>query len=56
MMRGSLKLEGREWDNQWHCYDVHADPREEHDMGPAACGDLVPLAEKIHGGLPSAAR
>jgi glucan phosphoethanolaminetransferase (alkaline phosphatase superfamily) len=55
MMQGGLKLEGREWDNQWHCYDVLADPREEHDLGPAACGDLVPLAEKIHGGLPSAA-
>jgi glucan phosphoethanolaminetransferase (alkaline phosphatase superfamily) len=56
MMQRQLKLEGREWDNQWHCYDVFADPREEHDLGPAACGDLVPLAEKIHGGLPSAAR
>jgi glucan phosphoethanolaminetransferase (alkaline phosphatase superfamily) len=56
MMRGGLKLEGREWDSQWHCYDVLADPREEHDLGPAACGGLVPLAEQIHGGLPGASR
>lgn len=56
MMRGGLKLEGREWDSQWHCYDVLADPREEHDLGPAACGGLLPLAEQIHGGLPGASR
>jgi glucan phosphoethanolaminetransferase (alkaline phosphatase superfamily) len=56
MMQGTRKLEGREWDNQWHCYDVKADPREEHDLGLAACADLAPLAEQIHGGLPSAAR
>jgi glucan phosphoethanolaminetransferase (alkaline phosphatase superfamily) len=54
MMRGSRKLEGREWDNQWHCYDVLSDPREERDLGPAACGDLPALAERVYGGLPSA--
>ena len=54
MMRGARKLEGREWDNAWHCYDVLADPREQHDLGPAACGDLPALAERVYGGLPSA--
>ncbi|APR86724.1 Choline-sulfatase [Minicystis rosea] len=54
MMRGSKKLEGREWDNQWHCYDVLTDPREEHDLGPAACGDLSTLADRVYGGLPNA--
>lgn len=54
MMRGSRKLEGREWDEAWRCFDVLADPREEHDLGPAACGDLPALAERVYGGLPSA--
>jgi glucan phosphoethanolaminetransferase (alkaline phosphatase superfamily) len=54
MMRGPRKLEAREWDSHWNCYDVLADPREEHDLGPAACGDLPALAERVYGGLPSA--
>jgi len=53
MMRGSRKLEGREWDAAWHCYDVLADPREERDLGPEACGDLATLAATIYGGPPS---
>jgi arylsulfatase A-like enzyme len=54
MMRGSRKLEAREWDRQWHCWDVIADPLEQNDLGPAACGDLPALAVSIHGRLPSA--
>lgn len=53
MMRGSRKLEAREWDAAWHCYDVLDDPREERDLGAAACGDLPALAEAIYGGPPS---
>ncbi len=53
MMRGSLKLLAREWDNKWRCHDVLSDPREEHDLGPEGCGELTPLAEQIYGGLPS---
>ncbi|WP_235880408.1 sulfatase-like hydrolase/transferase [Polyangium aurulentum] len=56
MMRGSLKLEAREWDTVWHCYDVLSDPREEHDLGAAACGDLQARAEALHGGLPGLSR
>lgn len=54
MMRGSRKLEAREWDRQWHCWDVLDDPLEQNDLGPAACGDLPDLAVSIHGRLPSA--
>jgi arylsulfatase A-like enzyme len=53
LMRGSRKLEGREWDSRWHCYDVLSDPREEHDLGPEACGDLPAVADRVYGGLPS---
>lgn len=50
MMRGRMKLESRAWDTTWHCYDVLADPLEQHDLGPAACGDLPRLADAIYGG------
>jgi hypothetical protein len=56
MMRGSLKLEAREWDTAWHCFDVLTDPREEHDLGAAACGDMQARAEALHGGLPGLSR
>ncbi|WP_437866815.1 sulfatase-like hydrolase/transferase [Sorangium sp. So ce363] len=50
MMRGNMKLESRAWDTVWHCYDVLADPREQRDLGPAACGDLPRLADALYGG------
>lgn len=53
MMRGTMKLEAREWDQSWHCYDVAEDPGEKNDLGPDACGDLVELADELYGGLPS---
>lgn len=56
MMAGTKKLEAREWDMAWHCYDVVADPREEHDLGADACGDLASRAEALHGGLPGLVR
>jgi arylsulfatase A-like enzyme len=52
MMRGSLKLEARAWDFEWHCWDVLRDPREERDLGAAACGALAPRATELFGGLP----
>ena len=55
LMRGTLKLEAREWDFDWHCWDVGIDPREEHDLGRAACGTLAPSAENLFGGLPKTA-
>ncbi|AUX20472.1 hypothetical protein SOCEGT47_009430 [Sorangium cellulosum] len=50
MMRGRMKLESRAWDTTWRCYDVLADPGEQRDLGPAACGDLPRLADAIYGG------
>jgi arylsulfatase A-like enzyme len=52
LMRGSLKLEAREWDFDWHCWDVAADPLERHDLGVHACGDLSTIAQRVLGGLP----
>ncbi|HRI63667.1 MAG TPA: sulfatase-like hydrolase/transferase [Polyangium sp.] len=56
MMSGTKKLEAREWDMAWHCYDVLEDPREVHDLGANACGDLTGRAEALHGGLPGLVR
>jgi arylsulfatase A-like enzyme len=54
-MRGPLKLEAREWDFDWHCWNVATDPREERDLGRAACGPLVAAAQGLFGGLPRSA-
>ncbi len=51
-MRGFMKLHAREWDSTWRCFDLQKDPLEKNDLGPAACGDLVDFAEKVHGGFP----
>jgi glucan phosphoethanolaminetransferase (alkaline phosphatase superfamily) len=55
LMQGMLKLEAREWDFDWHCWNVGTDPHEEHDLGRLACGSLATSAEKLLGGLPKSA-
>jgi hypothetical protein len=55
LMRGMLKVEAREWDFDWHCWNVATDPREARDLGRAACGPLAKSAEKLLGGLPKTA-
>jgi glucan phosphoethanolaminetransferase (alkaline phosphatase superfamily) len=52
LMRGSLKLEAREWDFEWHCWDVVADPLERTNLGSQACGSLGEAANVMFGGLP----
>lgn len=52
LMRGSLKLEAREWDFEWHCWNVATDPFERRDLGARACGDLPDKAQQLFGGLP----
>lgn len=52
VMRGFMKLEAREWDFAWHCWNVESDPLEKHDLGAKACGDLVPAAVRLYGSIP----
>jgi hypothetical protein len=52
MMSGFLKLEAREWDPDWHCWDLAADPGELRDLGSASCGDLVLSAGRLYGATP----
>jgi len=52
VIRDSMKLEAREFDLDWRCFDVGADPREQHDLGAAACRDLRDAAHGFFGRLP----
>ena len=53
VMRGSLKVEGREWYAGWRCFDVLADPNERTDLGAERCGDLMDHANTLFGEPPS---
>jgi arylsulfatase A-like enzyme len=50
--KGTLKLESRELDTDWHCWDVARDKYEQHDLGPGACAELKNAAEGFFGLLP----
>jgi len=52
LMRGPFKLEAREWDFDWHCWNVADDPLEARDLGPVACAPLVNAARSLYGDLP----
>lgn len=51
-VRGSKKLIANQGDRSWNCYDVKTDPEENSPLDLAACGDLLPMAEKTMGGRP----
>lgn len=51
-MQRNMKITARGWDTNWKCFDVAADPKEQHDLGADACGDLPRLAMKTFGRLP----
>lgn len=44
---GRRKLVATQSDQDWLCFDVVADPEEEHALPKAACADLVPVAETL---------
>jgi len=50
--KGRLKLESREFDADWHCWDLASDKHEQHDLGALACPDLKSAAEGFFGLLP----
>jgi arylsulfatase A-like enzyme len=51
-IKRSLKLEAREFDDRWRCFNLAIDPGEQHDLGPEACGELRRAAEGAFGKLP----
>jgi hypothetical protein len=53
MMQGSRKIEAREWDHTYHCFDVLADPDEQIDLGERSCAPLPDLAREIFPAMPN---
>ncbi|MFT3764863.1 MAG: sulfatase-like hydrolase/transferase [Minicystis sp.] len=52
MMQGPMKLEAREWDNEYHCFNVLDDPEEQNNLGEQACWPLPDLARSIYHVMP----
>jgi glucan phosphoethanolaminetransferase (alkaline phosphatase superfamily) len=52
MMQGSRKLEAREWDGEFHCFDVLKDPDETNNLGERACAPMPDLARELFHVMP----
>ncbi len=53
VMQGSRKLEAREWDGAYHCFDVLADPEERVDLGERLCAPLPDIAREWYHAMPN---
>ncbi|NUP13150.1 MAG: sulfatase-like hydrolase/transferase [Polyangiaceae bacterium] len=53
LMQGSRKVEAREWDGTYHCFDVVADPEERVDLGERTCAPLPDLAREMFPAMPN---
>ncbi len=51
-LQGWRKVEAREWDTHWRCFDLQADPTEQHDLGERACPELVSFVKAQFKRLP----
>lgn len=53
VMQGSRKIEAREWDGTYHCFDVLADPEERVDLGERSCAPLTDVAREWFHAMPN---
>lgn len=53
LMQGSRKIESREWDGTYKCFDVLEDPDERVDLGERACAPLPDLARQLFPAMPN---
>ncbi|WP_437735227.1 sulfatase-like hydrolase/transferase [Sorangium sp. So ce1335] len=53
MMQGPLKVEAREWDGEYHCFNVLEDPLELTNLGEQACAPLPDLARALFHEMPN---
>ncbi len=51
-LQGWKKVEAREWDTHWRCFDLQTDPNEQHDLGEHACPELIGFAKAQFKRLP----
>jgi glucan phosphoethanolaminetransferase (alkaline phosphatase superfamily) len=56
MMQGPMKIEARQWDSEFHCFNLLADPLERNNLGERACAPLPDLAREMFGLMPVVAR
>jgi len=55
LMQGPLKIEAREWDGEFHCFNVLDDPLELNNLGEEACAPLPDLAREMFHEMPNVA-
>lgn len=53
VMQGPRKIEAREWDATYHCFDVLADPDERVDLGERLCQPLTDVAREWFHAMPN---
>jgi hypothetical protein len=52
-MQGAMKLEAREWDNEYHCFNVLEDPDEQNNLGEHACWPMPDMARDLFHAMPN---
>jgi glucan phosphoethanolaminetransferase (alkaline phosphatase superfamily) len=52
VLQGLRKLEAREWDGDWRCWNLANDPHEEHELNLEECADLLAVAGRVFGRMP----
>lgn len=53
LMQGPMKIEAREWDGEFHCFNVLDDPDEVKNLGEPACAPLPALARELYHVMPN---
>ena len=53
MMQGPMKIEAREWDGEFHCFNVLDDPEEINNLGERACAPLPDMARALYHTMPN---
>ena len=53
LMQGPMKVEAREWDGEFHCFNVIDDPEELDNLGERNCAPLPDLARRIYHVMPN---
>lgn len=56
LLKGQLKLQAREWDSDYRCFDLKLDPDESADLGADACAELRDLARRTFSRRPGQGR
>ena len=52
-MQGPMKIEAREWDGEFHCFNVLDDPDELNNLGEGPCTPLTELARQTYHAMPN---